>query len=63
MIFIAPMGRTKLFINGHRTINIRPDLYGKITEEGQEQEPRQLPSQVLEKIVVKYFKDKEKGER
>jgi hypothetical protein len=54
------MGRNKLFINGHRTINIRPDLYEKIADEGQEAEPRQLPSQVLEKIVVKHFKDKER---
>lgn len=45
--------RVKFFKDGHKTINVRPDLYELISEDA---ERRALfPVQVLQEIIIKHY--------
>ena len=45
--------RVKFFKNGHRSINIRPDLFEAIANEAEDRDL--LPAQVLQEIVKKHY--------
>ena len=49
------MARAKLFKDGHRTLNVKPELYELVAEEAKNSTPRLFPAQVLEIILTKHY--------